>query len=140
MSKTAGALASSAWMRTIGQAPPTTPRWNVEVLLGIAQKRPSTEYDETTETRFHISIYSEEWGVFVCHGGRASWVRVTDIPFVHGRDDFNLLPTFPPLKDVGGLLRRFEMQLALHFTREHATIHTNLPSIEQAVRRWAVSL
>ncbi len=140
MSKTIGALAASAWLRTIGQTPPTMQRWNVEVLLGIAEKRPSTDYDAQTETRFHISIYSEEWGVFVCHEGRASWIRVTDVPFVHVRDDFKLLPTFPPLRDVGGLLRRLEMQLGLRFAREHAAIHTNLPAIERDVRRWVASL
>lgn len=140
MSDTAGALAASTWMRSIGRPPPAMQRWNVEVLLGIAAKRPSTDYDATTETRFHIAIYSEEWGVFVCHGGRSSWVRVTDVPFVHGRDDFGLLPTLPPLKDVGTLLRRLETLLALRFSREHATIHTNLPAIEHAVRRWVTSL
>jgi len=140
MSNTAGALAASTWMRTIGQIPPTTQRWHVEVLLGLAQARPSTDYDATTETRFHIAIYSEEWGVFACHAGRSSWVRVTDVPFVHGRDDFNLLPRFPPLKDVGALLRHLESELSVRFAREHATIHTNLPAIEQAVRRWVTAL
>ena len=140
MSKTAGALAASAWLRTIGHTPPTLQRWNVEVLLGLAQSRPSTDYDDKTETRFHISIYSEEWGVFVCHQGRASWIRVTDVPFVHVRDDFKLLSTFPALKDVGGLLRKLETQLAVRFARDHAAIHTNLPAIERDVRRWVASL
>ena len=140
MSKTAGALATAAWLQTIDRRPPTSDRWNVEVLLGVAATRPSTDFDEHAETRFHLSIYSEEWGVFVCHAGRASWIRVTDVPFVHGRDDFALLPAFPPLDDVGGLLRRLETQLGIRFAREHAAIHTNLPTIERDLRRWVASL
>lgn len=140
MSRTAGALAATAWLRSIGKTPPTLQRWNVEVLLGVLEKRPSTDYDASTETRFHINIYSEEWSVFVCHRGQSSWVRVTDIPFVHVRDDFNLLPTFPALRDVGTLLRRVERDLGVHFAREHATIHTNLPAVEKDVRRWVAAL
>lgn len=115
-------------------------RWNVEVLLGITESRPSTDYDAAVETRFHIGIYSEEWGVFVSHQGKSSWVRVTDVPFVHVRDDFNLLATFPPLRAVGGLLRQFEQYLGVRFSRENAAIHTNVPRLEPAVRRWAASL
>ena len=140
MSKTAGALAASARLRSIGQTPPAMERWNVEVQLGIEHKSPSTDYDAVLETRFHISIYSEEWGVFVCHQGRSSWVRVTDIPFVHVRDDFKLLAILPPLRGIGGLVGRLEHQLDVRFARAHAAIHTNLPGVEPEVRRWIAAL
>jgi hypothetical protein len=135
-----GAVAAATWLRTRGLTAPTMQRWHVEIALGVLHRRPPTDFDDTTATRFHIDIYMEEWGVYFCHAGRASWIRVTDIAFVHGRDDFQLLGCTPPLKEVGTLLRRVEQAHGLCFERQHAAIRTNLMNIEPAIRSWIASL
>lgn len=139
-SRTAGALAAAAWLRTIGATPPVAQRWHVEIALEPAAHRPPSDFDEGTATRFQIGIYSEEWGFFFCHRGRASWIRVTDLAFVHGRDDFGLLTVAPPLKDVDQLLRRLEQQHALQFQRQHASIKTSVAGSEPAIAAWINSL
>src|SRR4051812_34793496 len=101
--RTAGSQAAEAWLRALGTRAPSH-RWHVEIALEPALHRPPTDYDDRTATRFHLSVYAEEWGFFFCHGGRASWIRSTDVPFIHGRDDFALLRELPPLAAIGGLL------------------------------------
>lgn len=99
------------------------------------------DFDERVDSRFHIDIYAVEWGFFFCHGGRASWIRVTDIPFVHGRDDFQLLSSVVTLPDIGSMLRTVEARHGLVFQRKHALVRTNLPSTsEPAIRRWIEAL
>src|SRR5687768_9236555 len=138
---TAGALAAAAWLRLRGVTPPPgIQRWHVEIALDVIHDRAPSEFDERTATRFHIDIYAEEWGVFFCHGGRSSWIRITDVPFVHGRDDFDLLRVIPALKDVGQLLRSLERQHKVKFQREHAVIRTNLDGAEPAIRSWIATL
>lgn len=137
---TLGSLAAAAWLAARGGAAPTLERWHVEVALDVVQRRAPSEFDETTATRFHLDIYLEEWGVFFCHSGQSSRIRVTDIAFVHGRDDFQLLGVTPQLRDIGWLLRHVEQRAGLKFMREHADVKTNLPSVEPAVRSWIASL
>src|SRR5688572_9690664 len=102
---TAGKLAAHAWLRSRALTSPALTRWHVEVSLGVHDAPATFDCDDRTDTRFRVEIYSEEWGVFYCHLGKASWIRVTDIPFVHGRDDHDLLERMPALKDIGVLLR-----------------------------------
>src|SRR5215831_84182 len=104
---TAGALAASAWLNERSLLAPAS-RWHVEVALDVRDGPALAEFDEHLDTRFHVAIYSEEWGFFFCHGGRASWIRVTDVVFVHVRDDFRLLTQTPALKDIGLMMRRLE--------------------------------
>lgn len=137
---TAGKLAAQAWVRARALSAPALTPWHVEISLDGRDGPAPLEFDDSRDTRFRLEIYSEEWGVYFCHHGRASWVRVTDIAFVHGRDDFGLLPIVPPLKDVSSLLRRIERQHDLAFRREHARIRTNVPSAERAVRAWVNAL
>jgi hypothetical protein len=143
---TPGARDAAEWLaaRTSGSAGTTTgaglQRWHVEIALDVAHGRAPSEFDEDTATRFHLDIYSEEWGLFFCHAGHASWIRVTDIPFVHGRDDFSLLALVPPLADIGKLIRRIEATHALAFQRAGAAVRTNVPSLEPAVRSWLATL
>ena len=108
--------------------------------MGTGDEVVPVEFDEATATRFHLAIYTEEWGVFFCHGGRWSWIRVTDLAFVHTRDDFGLLAWVPPLDQIGTLLRRVERDHALQFRRDRASIQTNLPNAETAVRSWLQGL
>lgn len=137
---TDGALAAAGWLRDFGPTPPTTTRWHVEIALDVIHARAPTEWDETTASRFHLDVYAEEWGFYVCHGGHASWIRVTDVPFVHGRDDFKLIAATPALIEIGALVRRIESEHSIRFQREHATIRTNVAGIEPAIRRWLTKL
>lgn len=127
-------------MRARALVPPALTPWHVEVSLDVRSAPATRELDEHRDTRFHIEIYSQEWGVFFCHEGHASWVRVTDVPFVHGRDDFQLLSMLPPLKDVGGLVRSLERQHAIHFRRDLALVRTNVPSAQPVVQAWVRAL
>jgi hypothetical protein len=137
---TTGKLAAQSWLRNLGLTGLAVGPWHVEVTLEPRDAAPGAVFDERRDTRFRIEIYSEEWGVFFCHAGKASWIRVTDIAFVHGRDDHGLLASMPRLEDIGLLLRAVERTYAVSFRREHALIRTNLPSIEGAVRLWIRSL
>jgi hypothetical protein len=137
---TLGGMAAAAWLASRGGTAPTLERWHVEVALDVVQRRAPSEFDEASSTRFHLDIYLEEWGVFFCHAGRSSRIRVTDIAFVHGRDDFQLLGVTPQLKDIGWLLRHVERSHAVKFARDHADVRTNVPNVEPAVRSWIASL
>lgn len=135
-----GAAAAATWFAARRLSSTANLRWHVEIALDTVDAPASTEFDERTATRFHIDIYSEEWGIFFCHGGRSSWIRVTDIAFVHGRDDFGLLPAMPSLKDVGTLLRQLEQHHGIQLQRQHAAVRTNLSGAEPAIRRWVATL
>ena len=135
-----GGVAAAAWLAARGGTAPSLERWHVEVALDVMQRRAPSEFDETVASRFHLDIYLEEWGVFFCHGGKSSRIRVTDIAFVHGRDDFQLLGVTPQLRDIGWLLRHVEERHGLQFARAHADVRTNVPSVEPAVRTWIASL
>jgi hypothetical protein len=135
-----GVRAAVGWLEQRKLHPPTQKRWHVEVSLSTDDGPASVMYDERVDSRFHIDIYSEEWGVFFCHGGRASWIRVTDIAFVHGRDEFELLPRVPELHALGPFLRDLERRHGLAFRRQHALVRTNLPTAEPTIRRWIESI
>jgi hypothetical protein len=136
----AGALASASWSADRGITVPTGTRWHVEILLDVGDTTAAGDYDEATASRFHIDIYSEEWGFYFCHTGRCSWIRVTDQPFIHGRDEYNLLGLTPGLKDIGQLLRHLENKFKLRFRRDLALVRTNLPKAEPAIRAWLATL
>jgi hypothetical protein len=135
----AGALASAAWLsaragRRSGE------RWRTQVLLDVVGWTAAPTCDETVATRFHLEITSDAWGLFFFHAGKVSRIRVTDAPFVQGRDDFGFLAHTPPLKDVRPFLHSLEHHHGIRFQREHAMIHSTLDDIEPAVRRWVLSL
>lgn len=139
--RTVGAQGAATWLAARGLTPPPSlERWHVEIALDVVDEPAPAEFDEATATRFHLDIYSEEWGVFFCHAGRASWIRVTDIAFVHGRDQHGLLVITPSLQDVGRLLRLLERQHQVKFQRAHASVRTNLASAEPPIRAWLQSL
>ncbi len=139
-SSSEGASAAAGWLAARRLPTPSVLRWHVEIALDTRDAPAPHAFDDRAATRFHVDIYSEEWGVFFCHGGRSSWIRVTDIAFVHGRDDFGLLGTIPALKDIGALLRKLEQQHTIQLHREHAAIRTNLTGAEPAIRRWIATL
>jgi len=134
-----GPIASAAWLLD-RELFPDERRWYVEIALGIDSAPP--QFDRRDGTRFHIELFAEEWGFLFCHAGRTSWIRVTDVPFVHGRDEFQLILRTPPLSSIGKLLRHVERQHGLAFARAHAAVRTNLgdPGAERAVRAWIATL
>lgn len=135
-----GMRAAASWLGDRKLQTPTLKRWHVEVSIATLDEPAPLNYDDRVDTRFHVDIYSEEWGFFFCHGGRASWIRVTDIPFVHGRDDFKLLALTPTLSEVGQLLRSIEKHHQLAFHRRHALVRTNIAGAEGSIRRWVAAL
>jgi hypothetical protein len=137
---TQGALTASSWLsaRSIGAG--GLLRWHAEIALDVIDGPAPDEFDERAASRFHIDIFSEEWGFYFCHGGRASWIRVTDIPFVHGRDDFAMLSVTPPLEEIGSFVRDLESRYTIQFRRDRALVRTNLPRAEPAIRAWVMSL
>jgi hypothetical protein len=134
-----GARAAKGWFDERGFDGPQVQRWHAELSMTTLDGPAPAHFDERTDTRFHIDIYAEEWGFFFCHGGRTSWIRVTDIPFVHGRDEFRLLAQVPALADIGALVRGLENQHGVMFRRKHAMVRTNVARAEVAIRRWIES-
>jgi len=120
---TRGAKAASDWLVVLGL--PSLPRWYAEIAV-LADG----------DTRFDLNLYTEEWGFCFAHGSRASWIRVTDIPFVHGRDDFRLLPKTPDLHAIHVLLAELEHDHRITFRRATASVRTNVPNAPQLVRDW----
>lgn len=137
---TAGMLAAREWLARRQLFAPAVREWHATILLAPDEAPPSWEFDESADTRFRIEVYWAEWGFRFCCDGHDSWIRVTDVPFVHGRDDFQLLPRTPALKDIASLLRRVEHQHALAFCRHLALVDTNLPTAEPSIREWVDSL
>lgn len=135
--RSAGELAAIAWLSACGLVPPSMGAlWEVAISLDVIDERASTKFADTIDTRFHIAIASTEWGLYFCHHSRASWIRVTDLPFVHERDDYLLLPHVPPLRDLGRLVRSLETRYRIRFRRQHAAIRSTLPNAEDNIRRW----
>jgi hypothetical protein len=138
MFQTRGAMESAGWMSQRGLEAERP--WHVELALDIVDRDVSLTYSHDMDTRFHLSIYPEEWGLFFCHGSRASWIRITDEPFVHGRDDYRLLGEVADLACVGTLLRELETRHNLVFRRHHALIRSNVAGAKSAVRDWLAGM
>lgn len=132
---TAGSAAASTWLAEQG-LPARATRWHVAIGLDVRDIPAPVLFDESVDSRFHIEIYTEEWGYFFCHRGRSSWIRITDAPFVHLRDDFGLLASTTDLKRIGSQLRSVEHQFGLDFRRDLAFVNTNLANAEPAIRQW----
>lgn len=136
----AGALAARAWLAERDLTSTAFQRWYAQIVLGIGNDTPDPDLDERIATYFRIEVYSEEWGFFFGHAKAASWIRITDVPFVHGRDDYRLLAVTPPLKDIGQLVRALERQHGLEFRRDQALVRTNLAGAEPTIRAWVQTL
>ncbi len=120
---TPGAQAAARWLA--GLKLETLPRWYVEIIV-------LANHGAT----FDLNVYAEEWGFEFRHGNRASSIRVTDIPFVHGRDDFVLLARTPELLTIRAFMTEVELEHGLVFDRATASVRTNVPHAEAAIRAW----
>jgi hypothetical protein len=129
LSPNTGPLASAAWLVMRGLVS-REPRWYVELTLG------TTGVTGEEPTLLRLELYSEEWGFWFRHDDKISWIRVTDVPFVHGRDDHRLLAETPALKNLGSLVRALERRFGVRFDLEAASIRTSLFGAEPAVREW----
>lgn len=126
--KTPGALSSAAWLQERGLDATRTANWYVEITLLAAGGR------------IELNIYPEEWGYIVRVAGKVSSIRATDVAFVHGRDEHQLLAHTPELNAFGTLLRRVEDHHATQFSRTSAVVHSNLVRASGIVRSWLATL
>lgn len=134
----AGALATASWLSARGLLVPPNEPWDVAIALDVVDERAPASFEEAADTRFHMAFAATEWGYFFCHHSRWSWIRVTDIPFVHERDDFGLRAKTPPLRDLGRLVRSLEEAYRVRFRRGYASIQTTIAGAEPAVRAWLI--
>jgi hypothetical protein len=124
-------MASAAWLVARGLTPPPG-RWHVEILLSTSRHPP----DDDTPTVLCLELFSEEWGFWFRHDGKTSWIRITDLPFVHGRDDHNLLASAPALKSFGSLVRAIERRFDIGFVTKAAEIRSSLVDAGPVIRAW----
>ena len=122
-----GPLATAAWCLSRGLYPKDR-NWFVEIAIPAGS------------SRFAIEIYGAEWGFAFQHEARVSWIRVTDIPFVHGQDDFQLLHETTSLMQIGEVVRKIEHLYGIKFARDEAAVRTSIEDAEPAIRDWIRSL
>jgi hypothetical protein len=126
-----GPIAAAAWLAELGLHS-HEPRWHVEILIGTGDDPPHDE----APTLLRVDLYSEEWGYRFRHAARESWIRVTDVAFVHGRDDHALLPGTPALRNIGSLARRLESRFQIRLKLPDAVIRTSIQNADAAIRTW----
>ena len=122
---TLGAEAADRWRVALGLA--RVPHWFAEITI-------PADHDVS----FDLHVYGEEWGFTFARGSRSSWIRVTDIAFVHGRDDHGLLPRTPDLLAIHLLLADLERDHGVAFHRDAASVRTNMPDAADVIREWVV--
>jgi hypothetical protein len=122
MLTTVGAEASRRWLAIL--ALPAIPKWHAEIALCHGT------------TTFELNIYPEEWGFAFRHRDRMSWIRVTDVPFVHGRDEFKLLPQTPGLLAIGKTIADLERAHDVPLRQGQPQIRTNVPYATEVIRDW----
>ena len=105
----------------------------------IQRKLGGTTSDVEAATLLRLELYSEEWGFWFRHEDKVSWIRVTDVPFVHGRDDHALLGAISALKNLGSVVRTLENRFGVQFAFGAASIRTSLSEAEPAIREWLAS-
>jgi hypothetical protein len=127
--KTLGAAESATWLQRRGLTA-SKPHWFVEIAIEA----------DSPDTRFELNIYPEEWGFVLRRGSRVSSIRVTDVAFIHGQDDHDLLALTPSLDKVGNLLAEIQRRHGMIFRRTAATVRTNLVRATVAVRSWLAFL
>jgi hypothetical protein len=133
-----GARESAEWLARLGISP-TKPKWYAEAYLDVVDGPASQVYMGTTDSRFHLRVYADEWGLLFIHKGKTSHIRRTDHDFINGEDGHALLKKMPDLADVATFIARLEKKHGLSFHREHAWLRTNLPGGKQALREWLLS-
>jgi hypothetical protein len=139
LEKPAGMLAATAWLEARGLCQPIGWGWDVAIALDVIAGPASPSMTNPGSSRFHVAISATEWGFFFSHRGRASWIRVTDVPFVNECDDHGLVHEVPPLRELGRLVQIVEGRNGISFRRKHASVRSNLIDAELAIRGWIVT-
>lgn len=134
LSPNTGPLASAAWLIARGLRPREA-KWFVEIQLPATGKT-----DPEHAATLLLEVYAEEWGYRFERDGRISWIRVTDVPFVHGRDEHGLLPKTPRLERISALVREIEHDQEIVFERHRSTIRSNVPDDSGAIQSWIAEL
>ena len=119
-----GAAESAAWLEQRGLT--AIPHWYVEIEICTDER----------DTSMTINIYPEEWGFVFRHGIHVSSIRITDVPFVHGADDDQLLKVTPSLERFHELLEALERRFDVTFQRAQSIVHSNLIRASAVVRPW----
>lgn len=122
---TKGAAEPADWARSRGLDVSRARHWYVEVQIAT----------DAPGTLIELNIYPEEWGLVFRRDGRVSSIRVTDVPFVHGLDDFKLLPMMPALADLDRLLDALQHRFEITFDRSRPKVHSNVKHVD-GVRAW----
>jgi hypothetical protein len=120
-------LAAAVWLVDRGLQPEHD-HWFVEITLAAG------------DSQLRLEIYSEEWGFYVQHGPSSSWIRVTDVAFVHGRDDLALGLRPPRLRTIGPFVSELERRLSVRFDRLAPHISTNIPGADAVLTAWIATL
>src|ERR1051325_11258092 len=139
MQHNTGSVAAGAWLMALDLSP-SPARWYAEIAMNVRDTAATFVVDDRADTYFRIDVYAEEWGFYFCHRDKASWIPVTDIAFVHGQDDFQLLRATPRLDKIGTLVQELEHRHDLRFRLDLAAIRSNVANAELAIRRWVSSL
>lgn len=127
LSTNTGPLASAVWLVDRGLTP-NGEHWFAEITLAAR------------DTQLRLEIYAEEWGFYIQHGASTSWIRVTDVAFVHGRDDLALGSRPPRLRAIGPFISALEHRLAIRFDRHAPIIRTNIPDADPVLATWICGL
>lgn len=136
----AGSVAVSGWLADRGIYPPQGRAWKIVVTLDTTAHSATRVFAEAIDTRFELTVQSDEWGYYFSHAGRASHVRVADMPRVDGQDDHGLVTGTPSLRRLGTLVRRIEQRYAIMLPRTNAVVDSTLPGVEPMVRAWVLTL
>jgi hypothetical protein len=131
LSPNTGPLAAAAWLMARGLTPPDS-RWHAEINISTTE----AAVEEQGPTVFRVELYSEEWGFWFRHAGKVSWIRVTDLPFVHGHDEHGLLADTPALKNLGTFVRTLERRFGFQFALDAPHVRSSLMNAETAIREW----
>ena len=127
--QTVGGAAAARWFDDRGLDAPRACNWYVEIAVESGNP----------DIWFEIDIYPEEWGFVFQQGTRISSIRVGETPFVHGRDDHELLAHVPTLERIGQLLTQLESQFNLTFHWSRAVVRSNLIRGTAIVRAWLMT-
>jgi hypothetical protein len=125
---TLGAAASNRWLAD-RRLESTASHWYVEITIDT----------DVLDVRFELNIYPEEWGFVFRYGRRVSSIRITDVAFVHGRDEHQLLSKTPPLERIGELLADLEQRYGVTFAHKSAIVKSNLIRATATIRPWLLA-
>ena len=109
-------------------------------MFDVDRNAPFAFDDRAPSTRFQLEIYGEEWGFVFRHEGKVSWIRITDIPFVHGRDEHGLLSRTPKLRELSQFVRELERRHGFRLPRDSPLIRSSIRDSEVKLRLWALDL